>query len=164
MKNNQAMDDLEHLKLHLKEKTIIVGIGNTLRSDDGAGSILASAIKEKVPFAVLTADTSPENYLGKIIKQEPENLLIIDAADFGGKPGDFRVIESQDFKTVNFFSTHNSSLTLMINYLQSHIKIDIIILIIQPKSIKFGDTLSPEVEERVKKLENWFYEAFKEKG
>jgi len=158
---------LEHLKLHLTGKVIILGIGNTLRSDDAAGSALASRLEGKVPFAVYDSGANPENYLEKIAKEKPDNLVIIDAADFGGKPGEFRAIEAEELKTVNLFSTHNASISLLTNYLQSQIKVDIIILIIQPKSIAFGDQLSPQVAEAISKLESWFlgaHDGAKEKG
>lgn len=148
---------LDHLKLHLKGKVVILGIGNTLRSDDGAGSLLADRIKDKVAYIVYDSAVSPENYLGKIIKDNPQTIVIIDAVDFGGKPGEFRMVEAEDIQTVNLFSTHNASISLTINYLQDHLKTDIIMLIIQPKSIVFGGSLSREVEETLDKLEDWFY-------
>src|SRR5512137_80861 len=127
------MDDLEHLKAHLKGKAIILGIGNTLSSDDGLGSILASRIKDKVPYLVYDSGSSPENYLGKIIEEKPNIVVMIDAVDFGARPGEFRVLDSDEIKTVNLFSTHNASLSLAINYLQNNLKLDIIVLGIQPK-------------------------------
>ncbi|MFH0790580.1 MAG: hydrogenase 3 maturation endopeptidase HyCI [Candidatus Omnitrophota bacterium] len=148
---------LEHLKLHLAGKVVIVGIGNTLRSDDGVGSLLAGRIKDKAAYIVYDAGVSPENYLGKIIKDNPQTIVIIDAVDFGGKSGEFKVVEAEDIQTVNLFSTHNASISLTINYLQNHLKADIIMLIIQPKSIVFGDSLSREVEVTLDKLESWFY-------
>lgn len=155
---------LEDLKSHLQGKIIILGIGNTLRSDDGAGSILANRIKDKVPFIVFDVGINPENYLDKIIKERPDTILIIDTGDFGGKPGELRVVEGKDIKTVNLFSTHNTSLSLLINYLQNNLKVDIIILIIQPKAIAFGDKLSPDIVKTIEELEDWFYEAGKKKG
>jgi hydrogenase 3 maturation protease len=148
---------LGHLKSHLIGKVVILGLGNVLRSDDGAGSILASRLKEKVPYMVYDAGVSPENYLGKIIQEQPNNIIIIDAVDFGGKPGEFREMEAGQLKTTNLFSTHNASIALTINYLQNNLKVDIIILTIQPKSIAFGDRLSPEVTQALVKLEDWFY-------
>jgi len=152
------MDDLEHLAAHLSDKVVILGIGSTLSSDDGIGSLLASRIKDKAPFTVYDAGPSPENYLGKIIKDKPNTVVMIDAVDFGGRPGEFRVLEGEEIKTVNLFSTHNASLSLAINYLQSNLQVDIIVLGIQPKSTAFGDKLSPEVEQTLNKLENWFDE------
>lgn len=92
----------------------------------------------------------------KIIKERPDTLIIIDAVDFGGKPGEFRFLEAQDIKTVNLFATHNASISLTINYLQNNLKADIIILIIQPKNINFGDKLSREVADTLDELEAWF--------
>lgn len=155
---------LEHLKKHLLGKVIILGIGNRLRCDDGIGSILAGRIKDRVPYIVYDVEESPENYLEKIIKDCPDNIVIIDAVDFGGEPGEFKVLEAQDIKTTNLFFTHNASLSLAINYLQTRLKVDIIILIIQPKLIAFGDSLSPEIAETLHKLEDWFNERAKEKG
>ena len=148
---------LDHLKLHLQGKVIILGIGNTLRSDDGAGSVLASRIKDSVPFLVWDAGLNPENYLNRIIKEKPDNLVIIDAADFGGVAGEFRISEAQDIQTSNLFSTHNASLSLLINYLQSNIKMNIIVLIIQPKTIALGETLSPEVSATLNSLQDFFH-------
>jgi len=147
---------LEHLKSHLSDKVVILGIGNTLSSDDGVGSILASRIKDKVPYTVYDAGINPENYLGKIIKDKPDNIVIIDAVDLGAQPGDYAVLEGKEIKTVNLYSTHNASISLTINYLQSNLEVDIIILAIQPKSIAFGDKLSQEVEKTLKRLEDWF--------
>jgi len=153
---------LDHLKYHLKGKVVILGIGNTMRSDDGVGSLLAGRIKDKVPFVVFDAGVSPENYLEKAIKEKPDTIVIIDAVDFGGRPGEFRVLETSDVKTTNLFTTHNASISLTINYLQSNLKVDIIILIIQPKSISFGDKLSQEVTDTLNTLESWFYGTGKE--
>lgn len=155
---------LSHLKAHLQGKVVIVGIGNTLRRDDGIGSILASRIKAKVSWIVYDAQESPENYLGKIAKDGPDTVVIIDAVEFGAKPGEFAILEAPEIKTTNLFSTHNASIHLLINYLQTNLKADIIILVIQPKDIKFGDELSPELTTTLNKLENWFGQAAKEKG
>lgn len=152
---------LDHLKLHLAGKAIVMGVGNTLRSDDGFGSLLAQRLKDKVPFAIFDAGVSPENYLEKIIKEKPDNLVIIDAADFGGKPGELRVLEAEEVRAANLFSTHNASISLTINYLQSNIKVDIIVLVVQPKTIRFGDQLSPEIERSLEQMEIWFHEAGK---
>ncbi|MBI4972878.1 MAG: hydrogenase 3 maturation endopeptidase HyCI [Candidatus Omnitrophica bacterium] len=155
---------VNHLKSHLKGKVVIVGVGNTLRSDDGSGSVLAQRLKGNTPFVVFDGQMSPENYLEKIIQEEPGTVVIIDAVDFGGKPGEFKVLEAEDLKSANLFFTHNASLILAINYLQSHLKVDIIILIIQPKSISLGDKLSPEIVKTIDKLESYFYDAGKKEG
>jgi hydrogenase 3 maturation protease len=155
---------LEHLKAHLSGKVVILGIGNTLRQDDGIGSLIASRIKDKVPYIVYDSGSTPENYLGKIIKDKPDSIVIIDAVDFGGTPGEFYEIEGTELETANIYSTHNASLSLAINYLKNNLKADIIALIIQPQKIAFVDKLTPELEETLKILEHWFYESAQKKG
>jgi len=160
MEKNSSLDTLEHLKLHLSGKTVILGIGNTLRSDDGVGSILATRIQDKTPYIVYDAGSSPENYLGKIIKDKPDTILLMDAVDFGGEAGEFRMLEGEDIQTVNFFSTHDASISLAISYLKNSLKtVDIIILAIQPEMLAFGDKLSPQISTTLEKLTGWFLNA-----
>ncbi len=135
-----------------------------MRRDDAAGSLLAARLEGKVPFKVFDAGPSPENYLGKIIREKPDNVVIIDAVDFQGKAGEYLVFEGRDVKTVNLFSTHNASISLVTNYLQSNLTADIIILAIQPKSVAFGEGLSPEIAKTLGVLEEWFYASVKTEG
>ena len=158
------MDQLEHLRVHLKGKVIVAGIGNSMRCDDGVGALLAAKIKDRFPFLVWEVGETPENYLGKIVKENPQTVLFIDAGDFGGAPGEFRIVEAQEIKPANLFATHNASLELTINYLQNNIKADIIFLMIQPKLIAFGDTLSPEVKQTLKVLGEWFLNEGQKEG
>lgn len=154
---------LEHLRKHLAGKVVIMGIGNTLKSDDAAGSCLAQRLAGKTPWTVYDAGSSPENYLGKIIKDRPDNIVIIDAADFSGRPGEYRLMEGPAARTTNMFSTHNASISLSVNYLQNSLqKVEILLLLIQPKSLAFGDKMTPEVCAGVDKLENWFLDSKKE--
>jgi len=157
MERNSDSDALAHLKLHLAGKVLILGIGNTLRSDDGIGSILVSRIQGKVPYIVYDGSSSPENYLGKIIKDKPDTILLIDAVDFGAEAGEIRLLEGDDIQTVNFFSTHDASISLAISYLKNSLKaVSIFILAIQPKILAFGDKLSPQISEALEKIESWF--------
>ncbi|MBN1914220.1 MAG: hydrogenase maturation protease [Candidatus Omnitrophica bacterium] len=147
---------LEHLKAHLKGKVVFLAVGNIMRSDDAAGPLLAEKIRGKVPFEVIDAGVSPENYLEKVIGLKPDCLVMFDAVDFGAKPGEFKELKAQELKTVNIFFTHNASLSMAINYLQSNLKLDIIILIIQPKTITLGGDLSLEVAKSLDILADWF--------
>lgn len=152
----------EGFRCRLRGKVVVLGIGNTLRGDDAIGSLLAARIKGKVPFVVFDAQESPENYLGRVLREKPDTVVIVDAVDFGAKPGEYRFLESQEVKTTNLFTTHNASISLTINYLQSNLKADIIILIIQPESINFGEKLSQPVADALDKLEELFYGAGKQ--
>lgn len=152
---------LNHLSSALKGKVIIIGLGNTLMADDGIGIALTQRLKESLPYVVWNTATALENYLEKIIKEKPDTLIIIDAVDFGGSPGEIKLLSPLSLKTANLCSTHNISLSLAINYLQSNLKVDIIILAIQPKKISFSRRLSPELRKTLKILKNYFIEYAK---
>jgi Ni,Fe-hydrogenase maturation factor len=69
-------------------KTLIVGIGNLLKGDDGAGPIFCQKLRDaRVSAEIIDAGTAPENYIQAIIRKNPESLLVIDAIDFGASPG-----------------------------------------------------------------------------
>jgi len=154
------MEEFSFLESYLIGKIVILGIGNILRGDDGAGSLLASRLKGRISLSVYDCAESLENYLGKIIKELPQTVVMVDAVDFGGRPGEVRLAKEDEFKTANLFFTHNASLNLAINYLQSCLRANIIIIMIQPRSIGLKDTLGPEVEEAVNTIERFFLTRF----
>ena len=146
----------DHLVKHLRGKVVIAGIGNSLQSDDAAGSLCAQALLGKVPWVVYDASSSPENYLGKIIRDRPDSVILIDSVEFGGTPGTHTLLEGDQIKGNNLFSTHNASLSLTVDYLTNNLKADIIILGIQPKRVAFGDKVSEEVGAAIDSLTEWF--------
>jgi len=74
-------------------KTVIVGIGNIMKGDDGAGPSVIEKIQGKVKALCIDAGTAPENYLGKIIKENPDTVLFVDAADINCLPGEYTLLE-----------------------------------------------------------------------
>ena len=61
----------DRLKRLLIGKVVIVGIGNSLRGDDALGPLLVERLKERVKVPCIDAGRSLENYIGKILKEEP---------------------------------------------------------------------------------------------
>lgn len=143
----------KNLKETLQGKVVILGIGNPLRKDDGFGSLLASRLKDKVPAIVIDAKSSPENYLNKVIDEAPDTILILDAADFKGNPAETRLLDPNEASNLQYFSTHNLPLNLIIEFLQHNCQANILFLAMQPKSTGFGENLSPEVREKIAVLE-----------
>ena len=152
------MDNLNRLKARLKGRVVLLGMGNTLKSDDGLGTILAKRLEGKSKMHVFSGGVMPENYLEKIVRLKPDTILIVDAADFGGQAGEWKLLKPEEIHTLNFFSTHNMSPALMIDYLQKSTSADIMFLAIQPKDIGFGERLSAEIEKRIGELERFFTE------
>lgn len=137
--------------MRIDSKTIILGIGNILKGDDAAGSILAQRLKSKIN--IIDAGITPENYAGKIIEFNPTHLWLIDAIDFKAKPGTWKTFKPEELFTQNLFFTHNCSLELFCDYIKKNIDVSILILGIQPKSIKLGEGLSQEVESALLEIE-----------
>jgi hydrogenase 3 maturation protease len=135
----------------LKTKIAILGIGNRLKRDDGAGSILA----ENLSLRGLTSFDSavvPENFTGALRKAAPDTLIIVDACAMGLKPGEFRKIALKRIDDEDTFSSHSPGIIELISYIGEFIP-EIIFIGIEPESMDFGEGLNPEVQDGIKILE-----------
>lgn len=141
------------LKDVLKGKVVILCIGNKDRGDDGAGVHIAERIAGKISYDVINAGVTPENHTGTIKSLKPDTLIIIDALHFDGEPGEERLFAGEDLRSGKI-STHDVSPKLLIEYLKASINAAIYVLGIRPKSNKFGEGLSKEVEKTVNKVVN----------
>lgn len=145
------------LKEKLRGKIAIVGIGNVMRGDDGAGPELISRLNDERPhqsseLLLIDAGEVPENYLSKIVEFNPDTILLIDAVDLKEPPGSIRLVEQDEIINAGF-STHNSSLVLIINYLKNEIETNIFLLGIQPKGTGLMTGLSTPVKKSISKIE-----------
>lgn len=146
--NNQ----LTKLKDRLQGKVLIVGIGNRLRGDDGVGPEIINRLNNPLPRLLLfDVGETPENYLGKIVKQKPDTIVLIDAVDLGGSPGTVKIIEKDDIRDESL-STHNASLNLVAKYLQEETSADVFLIGIQPKTTEFGREISQPVRGGLEKI------------
>ncbi|MGC8976380.1 MAG: hydrogenase maturation protease [Candidatus Ratteibacteria bacterium] len=140
------------------EKTVIIGIGNRLRTDDGAGSIIVEKLKEKIKkenIIFIDAEIKIENYIGIIKKISPSFILIIDTIDFGSFPGDFKIFKIEDLKDTTI-STHNLSIPLLKKLINDK---EILLFGIQPKNLNFGEGLSLEVKNSIEKIIKYFEDS-----
>jgi hydrogenase 3 maturation protease len=132
-------------------ETVIVGIGNTLKGDDGAGPRVSQILMGKINAEVIDAGSAPENYIDKIVRLSPKTLIIIDAIDFGKIPGTIRVFGTQDLKQF-IFSTHCLSPHMFVRAITSQIDVKIFFIGIQPAHLQFGRCLSRQVAEAIASL------------
>lgn len=128
----------------------IVGIGNTLRSDDAAGILVARRLKVSRLFRdletvlVIDAGHAPENSTAALRQFSPDLVLLIDAAEMGEEPGSVRVIEMDEIEGLSA-STHSLPLSMLARYLNLECKCDVTLLGIQPASIDLGESVGGEV-------------------
>lgn len=140
-------------------RTVILGVGNTLKGDDGVGPLLCARLAGKVSAVVIDAGTVPENYLRPIIDAKCRNLLIVDALDFGGSPGQVRVL-SPDEAGAFAFSTHSLSLHLFLDLLGREIEMQTLVLGIQPAHTQLARPVSPAVQETIARLADALVRVF----
>jgi hydrogenase 3 maturation protease len=153
----------EGIRKYLDKKTAIVGIGNTLKGDDAAGPLLISRLRGKTGFALFDCGQAPENYLQPIIECGPEAIIIVDASDWAGEPGELRLIKKEEIRGFGF-STHDASLRIFIDYLERELPAaELVFIGVQAGSRMLGQLLSPEVGEAVDKLAGFFEIAGKSK-
>ncbi|MGC9471100.1 MAG: hydrogenase maturation protease [Bacteroidales bacterium] len=123
------------------ERILFAGIGNLLRSDDGVGVMLCRKIIPSESRQILLAEMSIENYIGKINRLAPEKLILVDCVDFGRRPGYWKFLPVEELKETTFHTHHISLKTV-----SELFDMPVWILGIQPRSLEFGESLSPDVQ------------------
>ncbi len=133
-------------------KTLILGMGNPILSDDGVGVAVARKLKELVKDAdiqVQEADTLGFGILDRIIGYE--KVILIDAIRTkGGKPGEVHHLTLRDLQeTAHFDSVHGANLASALEIgkeLGLELPRSISIYAIEVKDMKtFSERCTPEV-------------------
>ena len=129
-------------------RVVLVGIGSPIRHDDVVGLKVLELLIGKLPQSVLllSTETVPESYTGVIRDFAPTHVLLIDAANFKGDPGEGRIIPSIMIANVSI-STHSLPLHIFINYIEKSICPNVALLGIQGVNIELGEGITPEIEE-----------------
>ncbi|RKY31649.1 MAG: hydrogenase maturation peptidase HycI [Candidatus Omnitrophota bacterium] len=137
----------------LKKRSVIVGIGDKLKGDDGAGVFLTEKLRdfENDNLKIVIAEKNPENFLGDIKNFNPEVILFVDAVDLNSSPGDMKILNKEDLLFTGL-TTHSFPLKLIFEYLENETNSKILLLGIQPKRISFCEGLSDEVKKSVEKI------------
>jgi hydrogenase 3 maturation protease len=146
-----------------EKRVVLVGVGNPYRGDDGAGSNLIEILKTKSlnNTLLINAESVPEAFITRVEEYNPSHVLIIDAANFHGVPGDMRFITSEQIGGQTI-STHSLPLNIFISYVEKTLGVPVLLLGIQPASIIYGEELSPNVVKSVKILANTLFKILME--
>lgn len=135
----------------LKGKVVILGIGNPLRGDDGFGPFLIELIRDKVSAVCIDAGAAPENYIGKIIKETPDTVLIVDAVHLGLPAGEFQILEKSGILKSGL-TTHDLSPRMFMDQLEQGVRARIYMLGVQPQSVRLGEEMSGPVKKTAERL------------
>jgi hydrogenase 3 maturation protease len=123
---------------------ILLGIGNPLRGDDGAGSFIAQNFRHCC-WISLDGKSAPENFTSSIKKIQPKLLVIVDAAWMNLDAGNFQIIPYDKIISLQL-TTHSMPIHFLIEYLVPYCQ-KVMLIGIQPLSTKLGESLSKPVLE-----------------
>ena len=130
------------------KRIVLAGIGNPIRTDDYLGLKIVEQLREKLPVNVLLveAETVPESYLLDIEEFKPTHVLLIDAAFLGLYPGKVSLVDAEKIADNYAITTHLLPMRIFCEYVKQATGAKIALLLVEPKSMEFGEGLSEEVQ------------------
>jgi len=140
-------------------KTLVLGLGNPILSDDGAGIRVAQEVGKQLNDPQVTAAETSEaglRLLDSIVGYD--KVIIIDAVQTEkGQPGQIYRMEPQDFSSAKYLSLpHQINLATSLelgNALNLAMPQKITIFAVEAKDItSFSEKCTPEVEQAIPKL------------
>lgn len=145
----------------MRGKRVVVGIGNPLRGDDGFGPSLIARLQASGRGIYIDAGQAPENYLGRILKEEPDTILLVDVAHLDLKPGEYRLLKPRDIMKCGL-TTHEMSSRMLIEFLLEETPADIFMLGVQPQTLALGQAMSAPLNATLDEVEKLINEAMHE--
>ena len=142
-----------------RHKTAVIGLGNRLLADEGAGLHALELLKEALEsrncreIDLVEAGTPGMNLLHQL--EEREKIIFIDAGNCGGNPGEFKRFKPDDVvsrKKLQNMSLHEFDLLGFLEFagkLGMTRDMEIVIYCIQPADMGISERLSPIVEKNL---------------
>lgn len=135
-----------------KKTTLVLGIGNSLLTDEGVGIHVINRLRERIPLPedVAFVDGGTLSFSLAGLLAEHDRLVVVDAARTGGAPGRVVCYEGDDmdrYLTGNRQSVHEVGLTdlLDIARLSDHYPEHRALVGIEPESFEWGEQPSAAV-------------------
>jgi hydrogenase maturation protease len=132
--------------------TLVIGLGNPLRGDDGVGVRVAQMLAEQaLPPGVEVIDGGTQG-LGIVNLMEGwQRVIVVDAADVGRSPGQFvrfTLDEARLLGDDQHLSIHVAGLrgALLLAQALKMLPDEVIIFGVQPANLEWESTLSPQIE------------------
>ncbi len=137
-----------------KNRVVVVGVGNPIREDDNVGLVVLAGLQGKVPESVclLECEMVPEGYLLDIEEFKPSHVLLIDSAVLGRQPGAADLVKVNEVAAFSAVSSHMLPLRLFCEYIEKTTGAKIRLLLVEPKTMEFGESMSPELQVAAGKL------------
>lgn len=134
----------------MKPARMLIGVGNPLGRDDGVGLYVARALESAAGWVAIPAGLALENALGLVERQRPDLLIVVDAADMGLPPGSVRRLPLEGARAM-LASSHALPLEFALGIVKEAVG-ELVIVGVQPRDLRPGEGLTPEVEAGAKRL------------
>jgi len=141
----------DRLEQCLTLRPTLIGIGSRWHADDAAGPAVISRVSGRAAAKCIDAGDAPERHLGEVVESGADAILLLDAVDFGGMPGEIALFTAEELPG-RLSTTHTSSLRLLMRYLEAESNANVLLVGIQPASVAFGEPMSAAVTASVDAL------------
>jgi hydrogenase maturation protease len=140
----------------IPSKTLIAGVGNHYRGDDGIGIEIIKILREEENPNIVLFDGGTDGLSLFDQLSLYERAIIIDAVFMGEAPGTIKLFTPSEAKLhiqSDALSTHGFGLAEVLKLAEEFaIKTEIKIIGIQPESVDFGAVLSEVVKSKIPQI------------
>lgn len=145
-------------------RTLVLCVGNVMRSDDGFGLAVCDELRAR-GIEVIASGPDISEILDRL--QGLDRLVLVDAVDFGGEPGSLIVRSMEELDTMEIrTSTHSLSpiqFLRLVRELTGYPR-EVLIVGVQPKKLEIGEGLSEEVRGSLESAVNAVLSALAPEG
>jgi hydrogenase 3 maturation protease len=149
----------EEIKALLKgaKKTVVMAVGDELDPRDCLGHLAGRRISalDLKGVEVLLTSQMPENFTSVVRRMKPSHVVLIDAAEMGMSPGEVAIIDAGRISATRV-STHAMPLSVLMEYLQKEMKVEVALVGIQPTaSEEYGEAEQPPaIQKGIERIAN----------
>lgn len=135
-----------------EKKTLIIGLGNILKGDDGIGVRVAEILSlRELPAGVAVEEVGTPGIDLMNRFEGWQKVILVDAVQMGAKPGTWRRFSPQDVRLIangNVLSLHEPDLASVLELAQAlnMLPDEIVIYGVEPQDLTFMAPLSSPVE------------------
>jgi hydrogenase maturation protease len=153
------MDLKAELSGILRDKTLIAGVGNPDRADDGFGPFMISRLAENGWKDILDAGTTPEKIPAVCSDAGYENVLLMDAVSTGVGAGNIVLMNAEKIDaSFPQVSTHRISLGTIASMIAQRSACKVWLLGLEPEDTSLSSQMSATVKKTVELLLGIFSE------
>lgn len=135
------------------------------KGDDRLGSALAAALAAALPplanLRVADGGEAPENFTGLVRAFAPSHVLLLDAVDHGLAPGTAFLADERSI-AVGDMTSHHLPLKLLMRFLADSLPCRIVLVGVQPLTLRPGRRLSAPVRKTLPSLARFLADVLRE--